>query len=56
MYVGQECIVDVVMTTAKDSITTDHKTLVMSNGKSVAACLLARLVDQGLLFYDDLVT
>ena len=44
------------MTPAKDPITFDHKTIIMSSGKSVAACLLAKLVDQGLIDYDDLVS
>ena len=56
MYVGQECVVDVIMSPPDKTFTADHKTLIMSSGKSVAAILLARLVDKNLLSYDDLVT
>jgi CubicO group peptidase (beta-lactamase class C family) len=33
--------------------TADHKTKIFSSGKTVASVMLARLVDQGLLSYED---
>ena len=44
------------MSPPKEPITGDDKTLIMSSGKSVAAIMLARLVDQGFIDYDDLVS
>tara|TARA_B110000285_G_C14629858_1_gene382884 strand:- start:135 stop:308 length:174 start_codon:yes stop_codon:yes gene_type:complete len=44
------------MSPPKEPITGDDKTLIMSSGKSVAAIMLARMVDQGLIDYDDLVS
>lgn len=36
-----------------EKFTPDHKTMIMSSGKTVAAVLIAKMVDQGLLNYED---
>jgi CubicO group peptidase (beta-lactamase class C family) len=52
VYVGQECVIDVIMSADKD-FTADHKTRIYSSGKSVASIMLAKVVDQGLIAYED---
>jgi CubicO group peptidase (beta-lactamase class C family) len=52
--VGQECVIDVIMTD-KPGFTADHKTIVMSSGKTVACVAMAMQVDKGTVKYDEKV-
>ena len=40
VWVGEECVIDVIMTD-EPSFTADHKTVIMSSGKSIASIALA---------------
>ena len=59
VYVGDEVVVDVYGTSewaknkSKESLEPDHLQCIMSSGKSVASILMAIMVDQGKLEYDD---
>jgi len=48
-------VIDVTMS-PDPNFTADHKTVIMSTGKSVASVLFSRMVDQGVVNYDDLVS
>jgi hypothetical protein len=55
IYVRDECIIDVIMSPLKDKshFKADHKCPITSRGKLIASILLARLVDQKLISYED---
>ena len=48
-------VIDVTMST-DHTFDADKRTLLFSTGKSIAAVVFSRLVDQGLLDYGDLVS
>jgi CubicO group peptidase (beta-lactamase class C family) len=55
VYVGEKLVIDITMS-PDPTFTPEHKTLVMSTGKGVASVLFSRMVDAGLVSYDDLVS
>lgn len=58
VYVGEECVIDIVMsnpfeTSKTNKIDADSVTTIFSSGKTVGAILLAKMVDEGKIAYDD---
>jgi CubicO group peptidase (beta-lactamase class C family) len=51
VYVGEELVINVVMSPKFDKITADHKTIISGASQAVSAIIFARLVDQGLIDY-----
>ena len=51
MYVGEDQVIDVVMTPADSGITCDHKTMVTGSSQTVSSIIFARMVDAGLIDY-----